>query len=87
MKIRIDSASGAEIVEVDFSTMEDDRLDAFAAAGSVDAQKELKKRIGINPYKPLSEVTEADLIDYEEWRKNKQSEKYNTIDKSDSDVE
>lgn len=87
MKIRVDSASGAEVVEVDFSTMEDDRLDAFAAAGSADAQEELRKRTGINPYKPLSEVTAADLAHYEEWQKNKQSEKYNTIDKSDSDVE
>ena len=87
MKIRIDSASGAEIVEVDFSTMEEDRLRFFAKAGAVDARAELKKRVGIDQYKPLEEITDQDVEDYMEWLKNNDSEKYNTIVKPRKDVE
>ncbi len=87
MKIRIDSASGMEIVEVDFSTMEEDRLRFFAKAGSVDARAELKKRVGIDQYQPLEEITDQDVEDYMEWLKNNDSEKYNTIVKPSKDVE
>lgn len=87
MKIRIDSANGVEIVEVDFSAMEDDRLDAFAAAGSLDAREELKKRRGLDVYSSLEEISSGDIKDYIEWLKNNNPEKYNTIVKTSNDVE
>ncbi len=87
MKIRIDSAAGAEIVEVDFSAMEDDRLDAFASAGSLDAREELKKRRGLDVYSPIDEISSGDIKDYIEWLKNNNPEKYNTIVKTSNDVE
>lgn len=87
MKIRIDSASGVEYVDVDFSAMDNERLDAFAQAGSIDAREELKKRTGIDSYKSLDEYTDKDVEDYMEWLKNNDSEKYNTINKSSKDSE
>jgi hypothetical protein len=87
VKIRIDSADGAEIVEVDFSTMEDDRLDAFASAGSVGAREELKKRRGIDVHSSLNEISSGDIKDYIKWLKNNNPEKYNTIVKTSNDVE
>lgn len=85
MKIRIDSASGPEIMEVDFSKMEDNQLKAFAAAGSSEAQEELKNRTGIDVYKPIEDVTGDDVKEFAEWLKNNDPEKYNTIIKSSSD--
>ena len=87
MKIYVDSASGGESIDIDLSTADDDRLNALASAGSIEAREELKKRTGLDAYKELGEITDGDVADYLEWLKNNDTEKYNKIVGSSKDVE
>jgi len=45
MKLFVKTEHGSHIEDVDFKTMDSDRLEAFARVGSVDAQHELNRRI------------------------------------------
>jgi hypothetical protein len=87
MKIFVDTPEGGSLVEIEVSTLEDDRLNTLAASGSKEARDEVKKRTGMDPYKPVSEHTPEDVEYYMEWLKNNDSEKYNKIVGSDKDVE
>jgi hypothetical protein len=87
VKIRIDSASGGKVVDLDLSTMEDSRLASYASSGMTEAREELKKRRGFDIYKDLLELTDEDVKNYMEWLKNSDPDKYNKIVKSSKDVE
>lgn len=79
MQIRIDSADGGKVVEIDVKALDDDKLIFMARMGSSEAQDELKNRTGINPYKDLADVNGQDVDDYIEWLKNNDKKKYNKI--------
>jgi hypothetical protein len=86
MKITIDTANGGEIVEIDVAEIDDARLHSLARFGSDEAREEIKKRTGLDPYKPIEEHTKEDVEFYMEWLKNNNSEEYDKIVSVDKDV-
>jgi hypothetical protein len=76
MKVHVSLADGtSKTVEVDVTTLSEEQLEIYASMGADEAIKELKKRIGFNPYKPLEETTDKDVQDYSDFLESKSNEK------------
>jgi len=87
MEIFVDGPDGGSTEKIDVTELEDKRLRTLAKFGSSEAREELKKRIGIDPFKSLDELTGEDADFYMEWLKNNDSEKYNRIVNTNKDSE
>jgi hypothetical protein len=87
MEIFVDGPDGGSTEKIDVTKLEDGRLRTLAKFGSSEARAELKKRIGIDPFKSLDELTDEDADYYMEWLKNNDPEKYNKIVSIDEESE
>jgi hypothetical protein len=87
MEIFVDGPDGGSTEKIDVTELEDKRLRTLAKFGSSEAREEIKKRIGIDPFKSLDELTGEDADFYMEWLKNNDSEKYNRIVNTNKDSE
>jgi hypothetical protein len=76
MKISILLEDGStKIVEVDVTELSDEQLNVYAEMGADEAIKELKGRIGFNPYKPIEDYNAKDIKNYQKFLKSKSSQK------------
>jgi hypothetical protein len=76
MKIHILLEDGSsKVVDVDVSTLSEEQLNIYAEMGAKEAIKELKNRIGFNPYKAIEDYTLKDAKKYQEFLESKSSKK------------
>ena len=72
MKVSITLDDGStKIVEVDVTKLSDEQLEVYAEMGADEAIKEIKSRIGFNPYKSVEDYDAKDVEDYQEFLKSK----------------
>lgn len=82
MKITVHNDDGNP-EEIDFvpEDLSMDELHYFTQMRYPWAIEEMKKRIGLDPYKPDSEITMEDLDYHDQWEKNQLSETSSNIEK------
>jgi hypothetical protein len=73
MKVFFEGPNGLETVELEFDKMSEKELEVYAQMGIADARKELKNRIGFDPFKAPEDCTEDDADFYDNWLKNQAS--------------